>query len=152
MSKHARRTFILAGCASIVTTLAARTGVAQPSWEAHLKQLSTKVPKSKCALYGHDSTFWAGNRFDAAEVKYIISGFGDPKILLASGPKLDGKKYMATRADDHLIVIKQGQDGALFLKTSRSVIACKFNEADITPANANIAVQAFGEQMKTLGF
>ncbi len=124
------------------------------SWDAHLAKLNAAV-KCHAALHGTDGVQWAGHAqlaLPADEVKYIIAGFANPNSLFASGPKVLTVKHMATRADDHLIILKHGTDGLVAVKTAKTVIFCKFSENDVTPANANIATQNFGEYMKGIGY
>lgn len=125
------------------------------SWDAHLAKLSNSVKNSHCGLFGHDGVQWAGHAalpLPAEEAKYIIGGFSNPGSLFASGPKVQGEKFMCTRGDNSLIILKHGTKGLVALKTAKCVSMCKFDESDVTPANANIAVQKFGEYLKTIGF
>ena len=138
--------------------MAAASLIAQPvwaSWEAHLASKLTNASKCSGALYGLDSVQWAGQaqvKLPADEVKYIIAGFANPGSLFAAGPKVAGTKYMTTRADDHLIVLKHGTIGAVFVKSKQAVAACLFDESKMTPAQANIATQNFSDYLKGIGF
>jgi hypothetical protein len=124
------------------------------SWEAHLTKLNSAI-KCSPGLFGLDGAQWAGHaklKLPADEVKYIISGFAKSGPLFASGPKLNGVKYMTTRADDNVIILKHGTDGVVCKKTQKTVIICKFSENDVTPAQAHIATLKFADHLKTLGY
>lgn len=122
-------------------------------WDAHLAQLIRKVPKGKCAMFGHDGTPWtSSSSFNADEMKCLFAGFANPGSLFASSLQVDGVKFMTTRADDHLIILKHQQDGVIAIKTPKTYVVCHFNESDLTPAQANLAVQAFGDYLGSLGF
>jgi len=124
------------------------------SWDAHLAKLTTAV-KCHAAMFGHDGVQWAGHASLAPpgdEVKYLIAGFSNPNSLFGAGPKLLGEKFMTTRADDHLIIGKHGTHGFVALKTSKTIVICYFDEQYVTPANANIATQNFGDYLKGIGF
>jgi len=124
------------------------------SWDAHLAKLTSAV-KCHAGLYGQDGVQWAGQAsltLPADELKYIIAGFANPNSLFAAGPKVSGVKFMATRSDGHLIVLKHGQDGVICKKTDKTVVICKFSEADCTPAQALIATESFADYLKSIHF
>ena len=124
------------------------------AWDAHLAKLTTAI-KCNAGLYDLDGTQWAGHAnlsLPADEIKYIISGFANPGQLFGNGPKVNGVKYMATRADDHLIILKHGIDGVVCKKSNKTVTICKFSENNVTPAQANIATANFADYMKSIGF
>lgn len=148
-----RRSFLVA-TPLITSTLLARRAGADGSWETNLAKLTSAI-KCRGALYGHDAVQWAGrSQVTAAvdEVKYLLAGFANPASLFATGPKVETLKYMATRADGTVIVLKLGPKGCVFVKTAKTMIGCLFEEANVTPANALIATQKFASYIKSLGF
>ena len=127
---------------------------AQTGWDTHLTKLTSAI-KCNAGLYGLDGTQWGGGRtlsLSTDEVKYIISGFANPSQLFVSGPKVIGVKYMTTRADDNLIILKHGIDGVVCKKSKHTVTICKFSENNVTPAQANIATSNFADYLKSFGY
>jgi profilin len=148
-----RRTFLVAS-SSLAGIALVRPVLAQSGWEAHLAKLS-KAVKCRPALYGQDGVQWAGHaqvKATAEEIKYLVGGFKTPSVLFASGPKIEGEKYMTTRADERVVVIKHGTHGGVFIKTAKTIVACLFDEATVTPAAALVATNDFAQYMKKLGF
>ncbi len=123
------------------------------SWDAHLAKLNAVI-NCKAGMYGLDGTQWAGLaqlNLAPVEIQYIIAGFQNPGSLFAASPKLMGTKYMTTRADNNLIILKNASNGAVFVKSKQVVTACFF-DSKITPASANVAAQNFAEYLKNIGY
>ncbi len=123
-------------------------------WDPHLQRLLSSA-KCQAGLYGMDGTQWAGVHslpLPSEEVKYIIGGFASSATLFASGPKVNGVKYFATRADGELIVLKHGTDGLVASKSKQAITFCKFSEEDITPAMAVIRTTSFADYLKSIGY
>lgn len=149
MRIYLKITRLAPACFLFVATLLAQSG-----WDAHLAKLNAAV-KCRAAMYGHDGIQWAGQsqlKLPADEIKYILQGFTNPNSLFQKGPTIEGLKYMTTRADSTLIMLKHGPQGAVFAKTPKTVVACRFDESATTPANANIAVGKFVDYLATIGY
>ena len=139
---------------SVTLMLLSITSFAQSGWDAHLAKLTSTV-KVKAGIFGLDHSQWAGKStltLPMDELKYIILGFDKSKDILRSGVKINGTTYMATKADNKIIVLKHGRDGAVCLKTVKAVIISKFNEADATPLQVVTASENFADYLKKLGF
>jgi profilin len=124
------------------------------SWDADLFKLTSAI-KCQAGLFGLDGEQWAGQmslRVPASEIKIILAGFAKPVAIFGSWPMLQGVKYMCTRADHTLILAKHGADGFVAMKGVQTATVCKFNEGDVTPAQAEAAVQKFVAYLAELGF
>jgi len=126
------------------------------SWDGHLAKL-TSAAKVQGYLVGLDGTKWAPAAPQAGDptkdqLAVITAAFANAGPVRASGPILGATKYMITRADDQLIIGKKGTSGFIATKSAKSMQIALFDEANITPAAANIAVQKFSDYIKGIGF
>eukprot|EP00310_Coccolithus_braarudii_P016855 CAMPEP_0183359714 /NCGR_PEP_ID=MMETSP0164_2-20130417/53079_1 /TAXON_ID=221442 /ORGANISM="Coccolithus pelagicus ssp braarudi, Strain PLY182g" /LENGTH=124 /DNA_ID=CAMNT_0025533895 /DNA_START=57 /DNA_END=431 /DNA_ORIENTATION=- len=121
-------------------------------WDAHLQKLTAYGVAAQ--MHGLDGTKWAGAGVsdDAAQIKYLIGGFGNPGSLRAKGPTLGNTKYMITRAEGDFIIGKKGAAGFVAVKSKQAVTIAVFNEDKMTPNQANVATQAFKDYLIGLGF
>ncbi len=129
--------------------------VAQSGWDAHLAKLSSTNLFTFTAMYGHNGVQWTSatsGQPTKAETDYLFSGFANQSTLFAKGPTLSGTKYMTTRAESNLIIGKKGALGFVAIKTAKTYVLVTFNEATISPNNANVKVQAFGDYLESFGY
>lgn len=122
-------------------------------WDAHLAQLISKTPNARCAMFGHDGTQWTSSSiFNTAEIKALLDGFKNPASLFPAALAIEGVKFMTTRADDNLIVLKHQQEGVVAIKTTKTCVVCHFTENNLSAAQANLFVQAFADYLERMGF
>jgi hypothetical protein len=150
MQLPSRRSFLLVGATALAAVAVARPALA--SWDAHLAKLTSAV-KCTAGMWGLDGVQWAGSlKPTPAEIRTITTNFAKPETFFASGPTINGEKFMTTRADGTLLMLKHGTHGVVFVKTAKTFVGCKFDEADTTPAQALVATQNFGDYLKSIGF
>lgn len=121
-------------------------------WEAHLAVM-TKSAKCRGAIFGLDATQWAGQNARLAEsdnLKALINALN--KQTPFPGTTLYGIHFATTHMDAHSITLKHGADGAVFIKTSKALSMCLFNEKDVTPAAALTATQQLATHLVSIGF
>jgi len=97
------------------------------SWQAYLESLvGNGHPFSKAAIIGYpEGGVWASSpEFSVIEREQtaLIQAFSDPTLILANGVVLNGKWYSTRLAEDKKIIAKNGDAGALIVRTKRSII------------------------------
>jgi len=125
------------------------------SWDAHLTKLNTALPKARNYLFGLDNgAQWAGVNKDVTnvQIKIILAAFTDPAAVRAQGPTLSDVKYMITTTTEDVIIGKKGTKGFIAAKSFKGCVLTTFDEADCTPAQANIATQNFRDYLKGIKF
>eukprot|EP01098_Paradermamoeba_levis_P007575 TRINITY_DN3136_c0_g1_i1.p1 TRINITY_DN3136_c0_g1~~TRINITY_DN3136_c0_g1_i1.p1 ORF type:complete len:146 (-),score=40.02 TRINITY_DN3136_c0_g1_i1:46-432(-) len=127
------------------------------SWQAHADANLANHGFDSYGVYGSNGAAWAKEKMQCgteAEICDIVAnvGSGNGTKFLASGPKIDGKKYFVTIADENHAIGKSGPESFICHKTGRAVIFVKYHDERLKTNNALPIVLKFKEYLAKIGF
>ncbi|KAG4108122.1 profilin [Neocallimastix lanati (nom. inval.)] len=125
------------------------------SWQAYVDQNLLGTGKiAQAAIHGHDGSTWAtsaGFAVSATEFQNLIKAFKDPSGIRTSGLHINGKKYIALRADDRSIYAKAGNDGCACVKTNQAVLIGTYVEPT-QPGEATKIVESLADYLISVNY
>lgn len=125
------------------------------SWQAYVDQMVGTKKVTKGAIVGlSDKAVWAasaGLSLKPEEISALISAFKDPSGIRASGATLSGQSYFVLKCDERSIYLKQGNAGAICVKTGRTVLVGFYSES-IQPGLTSPVVEKLADQLIEMGY
>lgn len=110
------------------------------SWQAYADNLVATGTLSKAGLFGHNGAPWAvsaGFGCNAAEGAKIAGLFSTAGKAFSDGIHIEGKKYLAVKADERSIYGKLGAGGCVIVKTKQAILIATYGEGHQPGAAAN---------------
>ncbi|CAL0332409.1 unnamed protein product [Lupinus luteus] len=122
--------------------------------------LSTNIDRnslSAAAFIGHDGSAWAHSsnfpKFNAEEIKAIVKGFDEPKILVKNGLYLGGTKYIVIQGESGAVINAKQQCGSgISVKKTKKALVIGIYEEPIAPEECSRVVEKLGDYLISQGF
>lgn len=126
----------------------------ESDWHIYVDNLLDTGHVSKAVIADHDGDIWAkSNNFDITkeEILRVIHGFDDSNSIRGSGAILEGQKYIILTATDRTITAKKGQNGAVCVKTAKTVIISIYDHT-MQPGQTASVTEKLGDYLTENGY
>jgi len=126
------------------------------SWQAYVDTSlvsSGQVDKGAIFSAAGDSVWAVSPGFAIApeEIKSIAAAYVDPTKVQQNGFYLAGEKYVYTRSDDRTLQGKKGKEGAIFVKTTQTIVVAHYPDG-VQPGAASKVVETLGDYLIKSGY
>ncbi|CAH1781962.1 unnamed protein product [Owenia fusiformis] len=119
------------------------------SWSSYIDNLIASGHVEKAAIHGHDGNVWATSpdfTCSQAEVATLNGAVSNPETLRTTGIHLNGKKYMFIKADDNVLIGKQGNTGCSVAKCKQCIVIAVYNDK-MQPGACNTATTKIADYL-----
>ncbi|KAB8279778.1 profilin [Aspergillus minisclerotigenes] len=123
------------------------------SWQDYVDHQLIRQGLAHAAFIGEDLAVWAsseGFNLSEAERRAMFDAFGNPDHVYESGLYLTGRHFHPVAADDRIIKVTQGRNGAMLVRMKSFIIVGEYG--DLAPAQGQHFINKVADQLTASGY